>query len=436
MRIGGGVRTGSWLAVIVAAVGVLTACGTDVDDITVGRGLGWPAAGHEARNSGNTQVTGSRALSLQWSRPVGGPIAQPVTVGSEGQIFLTTRTDANCEIYSYQMPTGRKRFCNPLGPHAIYSPTLLDGASNAYVGLDSAVESANQLGQPRWRTPVAGVPTGMQFTGDGHLLVITQSGQVDVLERQTGKRMVPTQQLLPTPDFLKTPNVDWPPAGEGLEDCATGGPNCAVATIAAMEVDSGRIYATVRKPGEPDAALVALRYADGKVVQEWSREILAGGSATDPALSADGSTLYIGDNSRRLLAVDTADGKPKWEAHLDWEPRRGISVSDDGLIIPAGDDGYLMALRDTGASYERVWERKDLALRGAPVQTAGGTGYVPAAIGDGLNLITFDTATGATLDSDVLPGASGTTTGTAVGAEGEVVVATRIGEIFTFREKA
>ncbi|MGI5217042.1 PQQ-binding-like beta-propeller repeat protein [Nocardia sp. CA-290969] len=436
MRIGGGVRTVSWLAVVVAAVGVLTACGTDVDDITVGRGLGWPAAGHEARNSGNTQVTGSRDLSLRWSRPVGGPIVQPVTVGSEGQIFVTSRTDANCEIFSYQMRTGRKRFCNPLGPHSIYSPTLLDGATNVYVGLDSAVESDNQLGQPRWRTPVAGVPIGMQFTGDGHLLVITQSGQVDVLDRQTGKRMVPTQQLLPRPDFLQNPNTDWPAPGEGLEDCRTGGPDCAVATIAAMEVDTGRIYATVRKPGEPDASLVALRYADGKVQQEWSSPILAGGSATDPALSADGATLYVGDNSKRLLAVDTATGKPKWEAHLDWEPRRGISVSDDGLIIPAGDDGYLMALRDTGAGYERVWARKDLALRGAPVQTAGGTGYVTAAIGEGLNLITFDTATGNTLDSDVLPGAQGTTTGTAVGAQGEVVVATRIGEIFTFREKA
>lgn len=434
MRIGSGVRTVSWLATAVAAMGVLTACGTDVDDITVGRGLGWPAPGHEARNSSTTPVTGSRALSLQWSRPVGGPIAQPVTVGSEGQIFVTSRTGANCDIFSYQMRTGRKRFCNPLSPNSVYSPTLLDGANNVYVGLDSGVESNNFLGQPRWRTPVAGVPIGMQFTGDGHLLVITQSGQVDVLERQTGKRMVPTQQLLPQPDFLQQPNLDWPPAGAGLEDCRTGGPECAVATVAAMDVGNGRIYATVRKPGAAAAALVALRYADGKVEQEWSSEILVGGTATDPALSADGTTLYIGDNSKRLVAVDTADGKPKWEAQLDWEPRRGISVSDDGLVIPAGDDGYLLALRDTGDSYERVWERKDLALRGSPVQTAGGTGYVTAAIGAGLNLITFDTETGVTLDSDVLPGAQGTTTGTAVGAEGEVVVATRIGEIFAFHE--
>lgn len=68
------------------------------------------------------------------------------------------------------------------------------------------------------------------------------------------------------------------------------------------------------------------------------------------------------------------------------------------------------------------------------MQSAGGTGYVTAAIGTGLNLVTFDTGTGATLDSDVLPGAQGSTTGTAVGAEGEVVVATRIGEIFAFGE--
>ncbi|MEW1740113.1 cell surface protein, partial [Nocardia beijingensis] len=78
------------------------------------------------------------------------------------------------------------------------------------------------------------------------------------------------------------------------------------------------------------------------------------------------------------------------------------------------------------------WERKDLALRGPAAQTAGDTGYVTAAIGDGLNLVTFDTRTGATIDSDVLPGAKGTTTGTSVGAKGEVVVATRIGEIFAF----
>lgn len=440
MRIGGGVRAvpGAGRALVYAAALVvtgtatLTGCGTDIDDIGVGPGLGWPAAGHDGRNSATSPITGSRALSSSWSRPVGGPVVQPLTLAHDGQMFLTTRTDADCNIFTFQMATGRKRFCNPLGPHAVYSPTLLDGMANVYVGDDSGVGSMNYLGQPRWRIPVAGVPVTLQFTGDSNLLSITHTGQVDVIDRQTGKRLVPTLQLLGRPDFLADPGLDWPPPGEGLEDCATGGPDCPVATLAAVDTDTGRVYVTVREPGHPRAALVALRYAEGKIDQEWRVEILAGGSATAPALSADGGTLYVGDNSKRLLAIDTADGHTKWAADLDWAPRRGISVSDEGLIIPAGDEGYLLALRDLGDRAEPVWARKDLALRGMPVQTAGHTGYVTVALGDGLHLVTFDTETGVTIDSDQLPGGRGTTTGTAVGQDGEVVVATRIGEIFAF----
>ncbi|WP_431953153.1 PQQ-binding-like beta-propeller repeat protein [Nocardia lijiangensis] len=418
-----------------AAMGALvsSACGTDVDDITVGPGTGWPAAYHDGRNSGVSPVTGARSLTFSWSRPAAGPIEQPVTLGAEGQLFLTTRTANGCAILSFQMLTGRKRFCDVLGPNAISSPTAVDGVSNVYVGDDGAVSSYNYLGQPRWRTPVAGVPVSVQFTGDSRLLTITQSGQVDVLDRQTGLRTAPTVQLLGEPDFLDNPDLTRPASGQGLDDCATGGPQCPIANISAIDTSTGRFYVTVWQPGSPRAALAALRYADNRIQQEWRVELLTEGSATGPALSADGGTVYVGDNSERLIAVDAADGRTKWVRPLGFTPSGGISVSGDGLIIPAGDEGYLLALRDTGEGAETVWERKDLALRGVPVQTAGDTGYTAAAIGDGLNLITFDTGTGATIDSDVLPGARGTTTGTSVGAQGEVVVATRIGEVFVFK---
>ncbi|MEU5758526.1 PQQ-binding-like beta-propeller repeat protein [Nocardia sp. NPDC047648] len=420
-------------AAALAAVGALAlaGCGTDYDDITVGTGKGWTAAYHDGRNSGTGPVTGSRKLELSWQRPVGGPIAQPITLGPDSQLFVTTRLQ-NCSIFSFQMATGRKRFCNALGPSAITAPSSVDGMTNVYVGDDSRVISFNYLGQPRWATPVAGTPASVQFTGDGKLLTVTRSGQVDVLSRQTGDRTVPTVQLLGEPDFLVHAGLSWPDASQGLDDCATGGPQCPVATISAVDADSGRFYVTLWQPGRPAAAVVALRYTGEKLVREWSAELLLGGSATSPALSADGATLYVGDNNNRLIALDTADGRTKWVHRLDWTPRGGISVSDDGLIIPSGDDGYLLGLRDNGDAVETVWERKDLALRGSAAQTAGDTGYAVAAIGDGLNLVTFDTQTGATLDSDVLPGAKGTTTGTSVGAKGEVVVATRIGEIFAF----
>ncbi|MFR9752071.1 PQQ-binding-like beta-propeller repeat protein [Nocardia sp. 004] len=439
MRSGGVLATFRWrssrkrVAAVLATTGVLTlsGCGTDVDDITAGSGKGWTAAHHDGRNSGSSPVIGTRKLTLSWSRPIGGPIAEPVTLGPEGQMFITTRLP-NCSIFSFQMETGRKRFCNTLGPTAISAPTVVDGMTNVYVGDDNHVNSFNYMGQPRWRTSVVGTPVSVQFTGDGNLLTITQAGQIDVLSRQTGTRLVPTARLLDEPDLPVRSALSRPTLGTELDDCFAGGPECPVANISPIDASNGRFYVTLWRPDEPTAALVALRYTDGGIQQEWSARLLERGSATSPTLSADGGTVYVGDNSNRLLALDTADGRTKWVKQLAWTPHGGISVSRDGLIIPAGDDGYLLALRDEGDTVEVAWERKDLALRGTPVQTAGNTGYTTAAIGEGLNLITFDTETGATIDSDVLPRAQGSTTGTSVGAEGEVVVATRIGEIFAF----
>ncbi len=430
---------------VIAAVGtlgllMLTGCGSStIDDIKVGSGKGWQSAFHDGRNSGASSVTGARHLSLSWSRPIGGPLANATTIGPDGQLFVTSRTTADCVgkpgttgmIFSFQMPTGRKRFCNALGPDAVAAASAVDGASNVYVGDDGAVFSFNPLGQPRWRTPVAGVPVSVQFTHDGTVLSVSQSGQVDVLDRQTGDREVSTYQVLGDPDFLAHPNVTRPPDGQGIDDCAVGGPQCAVANVSALDPNSGRFYLTAWRTGAPAASLVALHYADKKVTQDWSVDILTDGSATSPALSSDGKTLYVGDNSGRLLAVDTADGHTKWTQPLGFTPRGGISLLD-GLLIPAGDDGHLMALRDNGDRVDIAWERKDLTLRGRPVQTAGDTGYVVVPMGEALHLLTFDTKSGKTIASAPLPGAQGTTVSTAIGPDGQVVVGTRIGELFAF----
>ncbi|WP_245717955.1 outer membrane protein assembly factor BamB family protein [Nocardia miyunensis] len=430
-------------AAALGTVGVLTlsGCGgTTLDDITVGPGHGWPASFHDGRNSGTTTVTGSRHLTLSWSRPIGGPAVTPTTLGPDGQLFVTTDIDTACvgqpgatgALFSFQMPTGRKRFCNPLGVDAIHSVTAVDELANVYVGDDGGMNSINSLGEPRWRTPVAGVPVSVQFTDDSHVLSVTQSGQVDVLNRQTGDRMASSFQLLGEPDLLAHPNLPRPADGDGLDDCESGGPQCPVANVSAIDPSSGRFYVTVWQRGSEKASLVALRYADKQIQQDWSADILTDGSATSPTLSPDGKTVYVGDNSGRLIALDTANGHTKWVQPLGFTPRGAVS-DDDGLLIPGGDDGHLMALRDNGDSVQIAWERKDLQLRGRPAQTAGDTGYVVSPIGDALNLVTFDTRTGTTVASAVLPGAQGSTTGTSVGEKGEVVVTSRVGEIYVFK---
>ncbi len=431
---------------ILGSVGVLalSGCGgTTFDNISVGPGMGWPSAFHDGRNSATSPVTGSRHLTLSWTRPIGGPTAAATVLDQDGQIFVTTDIDTSCvgvpnaggAIFSFQMPTGRKRSCDELGPDGIYAGAAIDGMSNVYVGDDGGAYSLTANGQPRWRTPVAGVPLSVQFTGDSHVLTVTQSGQVDVLNRQTGERMVPTYQLLGQPDFLAHPNLPRPPDGDGLSDCATGGPQCPVANVSAIDTSTGRFYVTVWHPGSPTASLVGLRYADKQIHQEWRADMLIGGSATSPTLSPDGKTVYVGDNSGRLIAVDASNGHAKWVQPLGFSPEGGLS-DDDGLLLPGGDDGHLMAVRDKGDSAEIAWERKDLALRGRPVQTAGNTGYVVALMGDALNLVTFDTTSGNTVASAALPDAQGTTTGTAIGPKGGVVVTTRVGEIYVFKPEA
>ncbi len=62
------------------------------------------------------------------------------------------------------------------------------------------------------------------------------------------------------------------------------------------------------------------------------------------------------------------------------------------------------------------------------------TAYTVVRDGDnGLALLTFDTASGETLDQDALPEAFGSTAGTSVGPGGEVLTPTLIGELFVLK---
>ncbi|MFD6108233.1 cell surface protein, partial [Nocardia salmonicida] len=67
-------RTRTRVVASLAAAGVvaLAGCGTDVDDITVGAGKGWPATHHDGGNASSSPVSGAESVSLSWSRPVGG----------------------------------------------------------------------------------------------------------------------------------------------------------------------------------------------------------------------------------------------------------------------------------------------------------------------------------------------------------------------------
>lgn len=427
-------------ALVLASISalVLSGCGSEPQVQDIFSAGGWPGMHADARNSDTSDVVGSRDIDLAWSRPLGGPVATYASVGANGQIFVTSRTEKGCNLFSFEIANGRKRWCAQLRPGVVASTPIVDAVANTYVGEDGGMNSFTENGQLRWRTPVVGTPISAQFTGDGHLLFITQLGEINVLDTQTGARVLAPYNMIAPPSFADSANVELVPDDQGLNTCFFGSPQCPVANTPAIDLSTGKFYFTFFAPGAPAAELVAMRYIGGEnpqITREWSTDTLPGGSASSPDISADGSVVYTNDNEGKLWAIDAATGDAKWSYDIGFAAAGSPSTSKDGLLIPAGgENGHLMALRDKGDHAELVWERTDLLQLGVPAQTSGSTGYTVVREGeDGLAMITFDTETGETVDQDTLPGAKGFTVGTSVGPNGEVLTPTLIGELFVLK---
>jgi len=169
----------------------------------------------------------------------------------------------------------------------------------------------------------------------------------------------------------------------------------------------------------------------------WATDTLDEGSASSPTVSADGTRVYVTDNAGVLHAFDTDTGKVIWRFDIGYPAGGSVSVSPDGLIMPAGGKAApVMAIRDMGDRASLAWRRPDLINRGIATQVGGHRAYVTAAHPNGeADLVVLDTTTGAELDRVRLPGKTIMSVGTSVGRDGTVYVATIEGKLHAFRPR-
>ncbi|WP_226438391.1 outer membrane protein assembly factor BamB family protein [Rhodococcus yananensis] len=418
-------------AVLTAAAAlVLSGCGSDDAPPA-----GWSGRYSDSGNTASTSTPGLDDVTFSWTRPTGGMVGSPVTIAPNGQIFVTATTDAGCNLFSFRVDHGRKRWCTRLAPGVADVSPLVDEQANIYVGEGGGFFSFNEHGQRRWRIPVSGTPRSAQFAPDGSVVVVTHFGQVNVVDPQTGRLRAPVFDLLPLPGVGDGTNIPRQASDHGLAACFGGSPDCPVATTPAVDPSSGRILTTVWRPGADRAALVALRYTGGDdavVTEEWSFDDLPGGAVTSPVLSADGTTVYVHDGTGALWALDAATGAPRWNHDVGFVPSTGPAVTPDGTLVLAagGDAGPLVAVRDGGDAPETVWERDDVRQIGVPALTANGRGYTVVDGEDEPVALVFDLADGTTVDQEPLEGTSGFSPGTAVGPDGELVTVTVPGDVY------
>lgn len=80
-----------------------------------------------------------------------------------------------------------------------------------------------------------------------------------------------------------------------------------------------------------------------------------GAVTASPALSEDGSTLYVGSADRFFYALNTEDGSEKWRVKLPGPIQASATIGEDGTIyVPCGN-GALYAIRDDESEGSFVW---------------------------------------------------------------------------------
>ncbi|MEM7140081.1 MAG: PQQ-binding-like beta-propeller repeat protein [Actinomycetota bacterium] len=389
---------------------------------------GWPAIHGDARNSDTSDLDGAEELSLAWTRAFDGPIAAAASIHPNGTAWVTVRdADGPCTLHVIDAATGADVWCTGLlSQWVVASSALIDVAGFAYVADDVAMFKFDPDGNVVWAAPVVGVPISAQFTSDNRLFFITHIGRIYVIDAISGAVLL-MHELDPGATYVP---------GTGVSDCLLGGPACPSANTPSIDLDDDRFYFTWLAPRTTDAVLRAMSYTPGAtpaVADLWTNSTLTGGTAASPAISLDGTRLYVNDNGGSIHALDAATGASLWDFDLGAAAAGSPSVSDAGLVVStAGGGSTLQGVQDTGAAGSSVFDTEDVH-RGITVQMANEIAY-SVVLRDGtlgqLDVVVLDTTDGSELDRVALGGVPIATVGTSIGPDGEVVVPGLFGTVY------
>lgn len=418
-----------------AASAATTTTSTTTSTTADAYGEGWSAVHADAANSDRAAGRGADALELAWSLDLDGDVDVGAlewtinlgpTSDADGGLYLTS-TVGGCHLRRLDAGTGATTWCaEELGLSTVVSSPLLDREGRLFVADGEAMHALAADGSELWSTPIVGVPLSAQFTPAGRVVFVTHVGVVHVLDRATGRPVAEPLDLVPDPT--------WDPA-QGLWECARGTEGCPSANTPAVDLATGRLFFTWWEPGAPAAGVRAMEIDEsggGAVVTPlWSNDQLPGGSASSPTLSPDGSRVYVTDNEGSVHALDAATGASVWTFPIGVAAGGSLSVSSDGLLVPAG--GSLLAIRDDGSTGTLAWRHDDVVVRGIVTQAGGDRAYATVRREAWQNdLVVVDTATGEIIDREPLPGATVFSVGITVGPDGTVFVPMITGQLFAF----
>ncbi len=401
---------------------------------------GWPVIHHDNRNTDASDTVGPDDVSPAFRVLPFTAIGAGATVDPEGNVYvgvgpgLSAPDESSCHLFVFDGKTGEQLWCSDkVNDRAVTSSPTLDRNGHVYMGDNRAMNSFTRQGHLRWSRPIEGFPISSQFTPDGHLIFITHIGRIYVLRRDSGAHVIEPHALLP--------GISYTPAPRDYQGCLVGSSqsSCYSSNTLSIDGDTGAFYFTLTLPEDPTTRLVAMRYMAGdppRIEHLWENAALEGGSASSPNISADGSRLYVNDQSNHLLALEADTGEVIWSYDLGFSPLGSPSSSSAGVIMPSGALGAgIVAIQDAGDHAQLLWARTDVDLKGIPVQRGTDRAYMVVSNPGqllGIRLLVIDARTGATLDDEPIGSLEGITVGTTMSEAGHVYVPGLLGGLWGF----
>jgi len=371
----------------------------------------WRTMHADTLNSDEVAIAVSPVYEAGW-------IAEPNMYIPEGPTFDKSGNLYFCPVFpeedvfmvSLEPNTGTRRWSIPGRSDGAGAPLVLDDPDNfgeqiIYLGSYDRAIAVRPDKTLIWDKPT-GIPDPLPDSTPGDLHVygvnydpttdsiigLSGGGHIYVLDRETGDQLLsepfvlpgeksPPEETVTIPDFLleRMDNAVAPLLGGAtvepgyshskmLFDICLGN-ELKVANYFSIDPHTGRLWVGATAPdaedGEIDGisqlgALYCLKLVENQgdsyyTIEEQFHTAFAGGTATTPALSADGSRIYMGDNFGKLFAIDAADGDKLWEIDVDNQIFGSISVASDNNELYAVTTDAVIKVIDKGDYGEEIW---------------------------------------------------------------------------------
>lgn len=324
--------------------------------------------------------------------------------------------DEDVVLISLNAEDGSRRWAVPGTPGGAGAPLVLDDPDNPgeqiiYVSAydrafaikpnaDANADKIIQTDEMIWSVPTGlsaeGVDRAPHIFGLNYdpttdtVIALAKDNHIIVLDRKTGRSLLREPYSIPdiapspsreieTPDRImaRVEKAATPLFGDTPFSALIGpllGNATLIANYFSVDPHSGRIWVAATAPDAEDGsadgiselgALYSLRLSPGEddllTVEMLNHVSFEGGSASTPALSADGTRVYVGDNFGKLLAIDSTDASVVWELDVGEQIFGSISVASDNaeLYLPAATS--IIKVVDEGDSARLVW-RGDLDM--------------------------------------------------------------------------